>query len=198
MSDKTIPVFVEKDDAKIQVGWAGPAEDGSRAINLFEEFNNVSLGDVKFGDEEEFVSALNPYITQAPVRTYEESEKPFTDLDGNIVGDTEIPVEPEVPVTELESEENPLPSEPVQSAPDEELAAEPVEEAPEEPVDPGESNSSDDVPEGQSETSWEDLEVTQPYDESEEDTVVDDEEQLPEGYEPTPAADVEQSQEDNV
>ena len=169
VTDKTVPVFIDKDGEEIQVGWATPDVDGVRKVNLLEEFNNVSLTDVRFGDKEEFVSELDPETTQAPPRTFEEAQEPFEDIDGNVID----PVEP----LEL--------TDPVYVAP-----AEPVQVAPEVPttVDPLPDTLPDDLP-----TDPHDVVFETPF-ESEDDVVDDvDPEDLPEGFAPSPAVPTEVS-----
>lgn len=71
-TDKTIPVWVDNEGEKVQVGWATPDNGGVRKINLLEGFENTSLKNVKFGDVESFETTLDPDETQEPPRTFQE------------------------------------------------------------------------------------------------------------------------------
>ncbi len=140
--DKTIPVWVDNDGVKTQVGWATPDNgSGVRKINLLNGFDNTALKDVHFGDVDSFETELEPAETQEPPRTFQEfASEPFVDIDGVVLAPAldETPgfvdttpeavngttfQDPEVEVTP----EAPLPSEPIEEVPNEELAAEPID-----------------------------------------------------------------------
>lgn len=226
-TDKTIPVWVDNEGEKVQVGWATPDNGGVRKINLLEGFENTSLKNVKFGDVESFETTLDPDETQEPPRTFQEfASEPFVDVDGEVlapaldetpgfVDTTPEPVEeptfqePEVEVTpeapapvENAPEEAPLPSEPIEDAPDEELEAQPIDAgvAPEdtEPVVEAtiEPDDTDD------EEGFIDTEGDLPYIHDEDLENVDDDdsdetEDLPEGFEPAPAVQDEPTQDED-
>lgn len=60
-TDKTVAVFVEKENGeKVQVGWATPDQNGARRVNLFEEYNNTAIRDVKFADVTPFEATADP------------------------------------------------------------------------------------------------------------------------------------------
>lgn len=106
MVDKNVPVFVDNDGTKVQVAWATPADGGVRRINFLEEYNNTSFSgdDLKFGDEEPFVPVLDPDETQAEPRTFEESNEPFVDLEGDVLTPDEIQDIEEASEIEVSSE----------------------------------------------------------------------------------------------
>ena len=66
-NNKTIPVWVDNDGVKTQVGWATPNDGtGVRKINLLDGFDNTALKNVRFGDIDPFETELNPAETQEP------------------------------------------------------------------------------------------------------------------------------------
>ena len=172
--DKTVHVWVDNEGVKTQVGWATPDNGtGVRKINLLDGFDNTALKNVHFGDVDPFETELDPVETQEPPRTYEEfvSEP----IDENPSGVEVVNYDPEVDyaadvVVEDVPEEAPLPAEPIEDAPVEELAAEPVDAG----VAPEDSEP---VVEA---TIEEDLENVDDFDSEET-------EDLPEGFEPAPA-----------
>lgn len=75
MTDKTVPVWVDNDGQKVQVGWATPDDGtGVRKINLLDGFDNAAIKNAKFGDIDPFTTDLDPAETQEPPRTFEEFE----------------------------------------------------------------------------------------------------------------------------
>lgn len=192
--DKTVPVWVDNEGVKTQVGWATPDNGtGVRKINLLDGFDNTALKNVHFGDVDPFETELDPVETQEPPRTYEEFvSEPFVDISGEVIdepidenpsGVEVVNYDPEVDyaadvVVEDVPEEAPLPAEPVEDAPVEELAAEPVDAgvAPEDSKPVVEATIEEDLPYIQDE----DLENVDDFDSEET-------EDLPEGFEPAPA-----------
>ena len=184
--DKTVPVWVDNEGVKTQVGWATPDNGtGVRKINLLDGFDNTALKNVHFGDVDPFETELDPVETQEPPRTYEEFvSEPFVEISGEVIdepidenpsGVEVVNYDPEVDyaadvVVEDVPEEAPLPAEPIEDAPAEELAAEPVDAG----VAPEDSEP---VVEA---TIEEDLENVDDFDSEET-------EDLPEGFEPAPA-----------
>lgn len=115
MSDKTVPVFVEQGDGgeRIQVGWATPLEGGVRRLDLYPDYKNVSKGTLKYGDED--------------VEEPEVTETDFADnSEGYAAADTEGSYSFPTFTAPSNDEDEPLPAEPVEVAPDAELEAEPV------------------------------------------------------------------------
>ena len=146
-NDKTIPVWVDNDGVKTQVGWATPNDGtGVRKINLLDGFDNTALKNVRFGDIDPFETELNPAETQEPPRTYEDfASEPFVDIDGEVLepalDESEDFESSGVTVVTQDAEIV------VEDVPDEELAAEPIDEGvapevveaeiePEEEIDP--------------------------------------------------------------
>ena len=75
MTDKTVPVWVDNDGQKVQVGWATPDDGtGVRKINLLDGFDNAAIKNAKFGDIDPFTTDLDPAETQEPPRTFETDE----------------------------------------------------------------------------------------------------------------------------
>ena len=147
MSEKTIPVWVDNDGTRVQVGWATPNDGtGVRKINLLDGFDNTALKNVRFGDIDPFETELNPAETQEPPRTYEDfASEPFVDIDGEAlepaIDESEDFESSGVTVVTQDAEIV------VEDVPDEELAAEPIDEGvapevveaeiePEEEIDP--------------------------------------------------------------
>ena len=142
MSDKTIPVWVDNDGTRVQVGWATPNDGtGVRKINLLDGFDNTALKNVRFGDIDPFETEPNPAETQEPPRTYEDfASEPFVDIDGEVlepaIDESEDFESSGVTVVTQDAEIV------VEDVPDEELAAEPIDEVveaeiePEEEIDP--------------------------------------------------------------
>ena len=128
MSDKTIPVWVDNDGTRVQVGWATPNDGtGVRKINLIDGFDNTALKNVRFGDIDPFETELNPAETQEPPRTYEDfASEPFVDIDGEVlepaIDESEDFESSGVTVVTQDAEIV------VEDVPDEELAAEPIDE----------------------------------------------------------------------
>ena len=146
-NNKTIPVWVDNDGVKTQVGWATPNDGtGVRKINLLDGFDNTALKNVRFGDIDPFETELNPAETQEPPRTYEDfASEPFVDIDGEVlepaIDESEDFESSGVTVVTQDAEIV------VEDVPDEELAAEPIDEGvapevveaeiePEEEIDP--------------------------------------------------------------
>ena len=74
MTDKTVPVWVDNDGQKVQVGWATPDDGtGVRKINLLDGFDNAAIKNAKFGDIDPFTTDLDPAETQEPPRTFEDA-----------------------------------------------------------------------------------------------------------------------------
>ena len=127
-NDKTIPVWVDNDGVKTQVGWATPNDGtGVRKINLLDGFDNTALKNVRFGDIDPFETELNPAETQEPPRTYEDfASEPFVDIDGEVlepaIDESEDFESSGVTVVTQDAEIV------VEDVPDEELAAEPIDE----------------------------------------------------------------------
>lgn len=96
-TDKTVPVWVDNDGEKVQVGWATPDDGtGVRKINLLDGFDNTSLKSVHFGDVDAFETTLEPEETQEPPRTFEEfASEPFVNIDGDVLEPAPAVVEPE-------------------------------------------------------------------------------------------------------
>ena len=192
--DKTVPVWVDNEGVKTQVGWATPDNGtGVRKINLLDGFDNTALKNVHFGDVDPFETELDPVETQEPPRTYEEFvSEPFVEISGEVIdepidenpsGVEVVNYDPEVDyaadvVVEDAPEEAPLPAEPIEDAPVEELAAEPVDAgvAPEDSEPVVEATIEEDLPYIHDE----DLENVDDFDSEET-------EDLPEGFEPAPA-----------
>ena len=191
MSDKTIPVWVDNDGTRVQVGWATPNDGtGVRKINLLDGFDNTALKNVRFGDIDPFETELNPAETQEPPRTYEDfASEPFVDIDGEVLepalDESEDFESSGVTVVTQDAEIV------VEDVPDEELAAEPIDESvspevvkvelePEEEIDPLLDED------GFEEWTQEDADAL--------DDDSDETEDLPEGFEPAAAVQEEPEQ----
>ena len=210
MTDKTVPVWVDNDGQKVQVGWATPDDGtGVRKINLLDGFDNAAIKNAKFGDIDPFTTDLDPAETQEPPRTFEEfASEPFVSVEGEVLepalseaddfdpsGVTVVTQDPEVV----------LPSEPIEDAPDEEAAAEPVDAG----VAPEESEN-DVLLDDEGFETWtqedadalDDTDEDLPYIHDEDLENVDDDdsdetEDLPEGFEPAPAVQEEPTQDED-
>lgn len=96
-TDKTVVVFVEKENGeKVQVGWATPDQNGARRVNLFEEYNNTAIRDVKFADVTPFEATADPQDEQAA--------DPIEDAPDSEEADDPTENEPEVVEAELEDD----------------------------------------------------------------------------------------------
>ena len=86
MTDKTVPVWVDNDGQKVQVGWATPDDGtGVRKINLLDGFDNAAIKNAKFGDIDPFTTDLDPAETQEPPRTFEDfASEPFVSVEGDL------------------------------------------------------------------------------------------------------------------
>ena len=188
MTDKTVPVWVDNDGQKVQVGWATPDDGtGVRKINLLDGFDNAAIKNAKFGDIDPFTTDLDPAETHEPALSEADDFDPS--------GVTVVTQDPEVV----------LPSEPIEDAPDEEAAAEPVDAG----VAPEESEN-DVLLDDEGFETWtqedadalDDTDEDLPYIHDEDLENVDDEdsdetEDLPEGFEPAPAVQEEPTQDED-